>query len=826
MFSFISRYFDWLQKDNFTGNKDIFPEISQTGETNVKGIFVAGDLTGIPLLKLASESGAALAARMSKDLEQLKTSSEKSSDILDIVIVGAGPAGISAGVELQSRRNNFIILESNQPFNTICNFPKGKPIYPEPVNVVQKRGLKIEEGTKESLMSDLSEQLKGTKLPIEKDAEVISIKKEKNIFTVKTGKKSYKALRIILATGKSGNPRRLNAPGEEMEKVFDRLNDPAETEGEDVLIVGGGDSALEAAIASAEYAKSVTLSYRRTSFSRPKSTNLKKLKDLENEGKIKIIFKSVVKEIKKESVILKINGKDENLKNSSVYKLIGRELPVDFFNKIGVKLDGGKFSRIEKVMFSSLLFFSGIIYFGKSGLSSIIQGNNAATIGDVFASLLSADFWGKFLSYPLTEGFLKDAGKWNWISALNGILGYISFLGFVITGLIILSNFLRNISTFTNSGWKKIKYTYFLLVALFFPFIYISYEYFGVKFLGKYPGFWYTFLYSLTILIFGLRRIAKIPTKYIKRQTWTLILIQIFPLFLLPEIILPAMYKAGILGSKGGFILTQIFPNANFGHAYRLILAWPLNIYGLFTDHITAFWLIYTILFSFGLIPYLIYKWGKGAYCGWICSCGALAETLGDEYRTKAPHGVKAKKLENIGQYVLAFAFIITLLKMAAVLGNIKIPLIHTPRPGLLDEARMIYSFSVDIIFAGVLGVGVYFFMSGRIWCRYFCPLAALMHIYARFSKFRIFSEKKRCISCNICTKVCHMGIDVMNYANKGIPMNDVECVRCSACVVNCPMDVLYFGSLPGTDTKNTEYKKTGIPDRNKIGWSSGTREQ
>ena len=104
------------------------------------------------------------------------------------------------------------------------------------------------------------------------------------------------------------------------------------------------------------------------------------------------------------------------------------------------------------------------------------------------------------------------------------------------------------------------------------------------------------------------------------------------------------------------------------------------------------------------------------------------------------------------------------------------------------------YKWVVDVLMGGILGVGLYFKYSGRVWCRFACPLAALMHIYARFSRFRIFAEKKKCISCNVCTSVCHMGIDVMNFANKGLPMQDPECVRCSACVQSCPTGVLSFG--------------------------------
>ena len=104
------------------------------------------------------------------------------------------------------------------------------------------------------------------------------------------------------------------------------------------------------------------------------------------------------------------------------------------------------------------------------------------------------------------------------------------------------------------------------------------------------------------------------------------------------------------------------------------------------------------------------------------------------------------------------------------------------------------YNWLVDVTLAGILGVGLYVHLSGRVWCRFACPLAALMHVYARFSRFRIFADKKKCISCNVCTSVCHQGIDIMSFANKGIPMEDPQCVRCSACVQGCPTGVLSFG--------------------------------
>jgi polyferredoxin len=112
------------------------------------------------------------------------------------------------------------------------------------------------------------------------------------------------------------------------------------------------------------------------------------------------------------------------------------------------------------------------------------------------------------------------------------------------------------------------------------------------------------------------------------------------------------------------------------------------------------------------------------------------------------------------------------------------------------DLPALNYVWFVDLVWAGILGVGLYWHLSGRVWCRFACPLAALMHVYARFSRFRILPEKKKCISCNVCTSVCHQGIDVMGFANKGLPMADPECVRCSACVQMCPTGVLQFGQV------------------------------
>lgn len=324
------------------------------------------------------------------------------------------------------------------------------------------------------------------------------------------------------------------------------------------------------------------------------------------------------------------------------------------------------------------------------------------------------------------------------------------------------------------------------------------------------PGFYYSILYSFLVVLFGVIRIKRRKTPYIRVQTISLMFFQLIPLFVLPYILLPylghnGMFDSGILKS----IADSLFPEASYGHgreywrAFGFILAWPLFIWKLFSYEPLWGWLIIRIIQTFIIIPAIIYFWGKGAYCGWVCSCGALAETLGDTQRHKMLHGAKWNRVNIVGQVILALAFILLVFRVISwITPNTSFgQTINSIFEGLLYNWSVFgipinYKWFVDLFLAGIIGYGMYFWFSGRVWCRFACPLAALMHIYARFSRFRILADKKKCISCNVCTSVCHQGIDIMNFANKGLPMEDPECVRCSACVQSCPTGVLQFGQI------------------------------
>ena len=694
----LRRYAHWLHLDAPAGRVEGGPEVRADGTTNLPGVYVVGDLTGIPLLKFASDTGAAV-------LERIPSGAEIGE--LDLVILGAGVAGMAAALEARKKNLRFLVLESSEPFSTIVNFPKAKPIFTYPRGMQPRGDLQVSADVKEALLDELREQVEQVELPVVLGVSAEGLRRTGGGYEIVLNEEMeprpwkgerlppgwstpLRARHVIVALGRSGSYRRLDVPGEELPKVYNRLHDPAKFTGQRVLVVGGGDSAVEAAAAVADAGAEVTLSYRGGELTRPKPENVEALR----ARPVKLLLGSRVNEIRKGEVLLETGSGSQELPNDSVLSLIGRNPPLAFFRT----------SRIP------------------------IRGE-------------------------------MTAGRW---AALAG------FVAFCV--LMYLWKFGLLASGLAGIGWRD-------------PASLIG----STINAAKDPSFYYTLAYCLCVVVFGLRRMRRRRTPYVRLQTWTLMAIQLVPLFLLPQILLPWLDANGWMP---GWLEQTFFPGKSWWRAYGLILAWPLFFWNLATAEPIWGWLVLSFLQTFVLIPWMVLRWGKGAYCGWICSCGALAETLGDSQRHKMWHGPGANRWNLAGQVVLAFAMLALVWR---VLG-------WTLADGnwfATSFATLVggpWKYGVDFFLAGVVGVGLYFWFSGRVWCRFFCPLAALMHIYAKFTRYRIFAEKDKCISCNVCTSVCHQGIDVMSYANQGRPMTDVECVRCSACVQECPTGTLSFG--------------------------------
>lgn len=689
---FVNDFFNWLHLKWPAGKVEKLPKINADGSTDLPGVYIVGDLSGIPLLKFSSHTGAIAVNKIS---ERLKT---KQSTELDLVIIGGGVSGISAALQAKKLNINFKIYEAAEVFSTIVNFPKGKPIYTYPSEMTPEGDLQFSKdaNTKEKLLEELKSQANTHEIKPE-IANADKIEKSSNGYVIHfSNNEKVKSSNVIIAIGRSGNFRKLGIKGENLPKVYNRMHDPKEFVGKKVLVVGGGDSALETAIAITEAGGQVTISYRNPEFNRPKIEHVQKIKTLEKLDKIKVKMSSIITEITNQEVKVKLaSGSIENIPNDIVFSMIGREPPLEFFRRSGIEIIG-EWNLKKYISFIAFFSFCIALYYWKS-------------FGDYFI----------------------------WQADKKNIFGAIAEA-------------------------------------------------------AKDPSFSYSLLYSLCILIFGIKRINRRKTPYVTKQTICLIVVQWIPLFILPYLVLPWLGANGYFNSGVMFwIHEQFFPDNSYWRSFGFILAWPLFIYNVFTDAPIMAWLILSLVQTFVIIPIIVYYWGKGAYCGWICSCGALAETLGDTHRQKMPHGQIWNRLNIIGQVILWLCMILLVLRIISWIY---------PTSGLNSffnlQVNKNYKHFIDIWLAGIVGVGFYFFYSGRVWCRFACPLAALMHIYARFSKFRIFAEKKKCISCNVCTTVCHQGIDVMSFANKGLPMEDPECVRCSACVSSCPTGVLSFGQI------------------------------
>jgi len=308
------------------------PHISQEFETNIPMVFIAGELGGMGLIKNAIEQGKQAIESLTKKLVK----SAKAE--YDVVIVGAGPAGIAATLTAKKNNLRFLTVEQETLGGTVYHFPRSKIVMTTPVDIPLHGRLKLFETSKDELISLWNEILSKNNITVNQLEKVESIEKSQDYFEVKTSKGSYTTNGIVLAIGRRGSPRKLNVPGEEKEKVYYRLLEPEHIKDQRVLVVGGGDSAIESAILLADEGNGVTLSYRADSFSRIKPRNLERINEYNKSEKISVLFKSNVIEITDSEVHIAIEGYEElqKLRNDLVYIFAGGELPTKFLEKIGI----------------------------------------------------------------------------------------------------------------------------------------------------------------------------------------------------------------------------------------------------------------------------------------------------------------------------------------------------------------------------------------------------------------------------------------------------------------------------------------------------------
>jgi thioredoxin reductase/NAD-dependent dihydropyrimidine dehydrogenase PreA subunit len=308
------------------------PVLTPQFETNVPGIFVAGELGGMGLIRNALVQG-------TEAIEAIAHRRQRRQGMAEVVIVGAGPAGFAASLTAKSLGLKYVTLEQESLGGCVFQYPRAKLVMTSPVEVPLIGKLKITQTCKEELLEFWQSVERKTGVAIKYRERVESITPRGGGFIVKTPKGQYVASSVLLAIGRRGTPRKLGVPGEELSKVVYRLVDPEQYAGQRVLVVGGGDSALEAASSIAESTNAtVALSYRGEAFVRAKARNVERLESARKTGRLHVVMRSQVRQIAPDAVVVEQAGKLMRLPNEAVIVAAGGIVPTDFLKNVGVQV--------------------------------------------------------------------------------------------------------------------------------------------------------------------------------------------------------------------------------------------------------------------------------------------------------------------------------------------------------------------------------------------------------------------------------------------------------------------------------------------------------
>jgi putative YpdA family bacillithiol system oxidoreductase len=319
-----------------TKEREDIPILSRDYETTVPGLFIVGELGGLSLIRNAISQGRKAMTVISRQL-----ATEPPQDAYDVIIIGAGPAGLSAALTAIENKLNYVVIDQTEVGGTILHYPHRKLVMTQPVEIPLYGWLKRTEYSKEELLELWQRIVKTFDVCIRPGERVDDISKDGAVFRVITSAGIYRSRKVVLALGRRGTPRKLGVEGEILPKVMYQLVDARSYNNQNLLVVGGGDSAVEAAIGLARQpGNNVWISYRKSSFARVKKKNEHKIRELIDRGKVVPIFESEVQSISVEHVYLRARDAEVTIPNDFIFVLIGGLPPFEMLRAAGVRFGG------------------------------------------------------------------------------------------------------------------------------------------------------------------------------------------------------------------------------------------------------------------------------------------------------------------------------------------------------------------------------------------------------------------------------------------------------------------------------------------------------